>query len=51
MSAGVMMANVIWKAKNSTSGRVPVRLSALTPVRKALDSPPHSAPPGPKAME
>ena len=29
--AGVMMAKVIWKAKNRTSGRVPDRLSTVTP--------------------
>mmetsp|Transcript_4588 Transcript_4588/g.8655 ORF Transcript_4588/g.8655 Transcript_4588/m.8655 type:complete len:247 (-) Transcript_4588:564-1304(-) len=40
MSAGVMMANVIWNRHQSASGMVPVRDSAVTPVRNALSSPP-----------
>ena len=37
-----MMANVIWKTKNSNSGMLPViqRLSTVTPLRKDLDRPP-----------
>ena len=37
---GVMMAKVIWKTKNSTSGIVPLMLSPVMPLRKVLEKPP-----------
>jgi hypothetical protein len=40
ISAGVMMANVIWKVMKTVSGMVPVRLSTVTPLRNARPSPP-----------
>ena len=36
MSAGVMMAKVIWKVMNTDSGMVPERASTVTPARKQL---------------
>jgi hypothetical protein len=52
ISAGVMMANVIWNMKNAVSGTVPERLAVPTPERNALPRPPIQAllaPPSPKA--
>ncbi|MCY1286503.1 hypothetical protein D9M70_354790 [compost metagenome] len=40
ISAGVMMAKVIWKVTNTLSGKAAVRLSTVRPLRKALSSPP-----------
>ena len=40
ISAGVMIAKVIWKAKNSASGIVPFKVCGPTPARKARSSPP-----------
>ena len=43
ISAGVMMAKVIWKVMNTASGNSAVeevRLSGVTPTRKALPNPP-----------
>ena len=40
ISAGVMIAKVAWKVKNTDSGMVSVRLSLLTPLSIALDKPP-----------
>ena len=40
ISAGVMMAKVIWKVKKTSSGMVPVRLSLPTPASRALLRPP-----------
>ena len=40
ISAGVMMAKVIWKVMNTDSGIVPERLSTVSPLRKSLSSPP-----------
>ncbi len=40
ISAGVIIANVIWKAKNNISGSVPLKDSVLIPERKAFPSPP-----------
>ncbi len=40
ISAGVMIAKVIWKVANTDSGMVSVRLSRPTPAMKALPSPP-----------
>ena len=45
------MANVIWKAKKAISGRVPLRLSAVTPLRNILSSPPQKELASPKAIE
>src|SRR5215475_3545471 len=58
MSAGVMMANVIWKQRYTVSGMVtaspfgvpiPVEMSLRIPCRKALLVPPMKAEPGVKA--
>ncbi|MOA59987.1 hypothetical protein D3C78_1847500 [compost metagenome] len=35
-----MMAKVIWKVMNTLSGKAPIRLSGVRPLRNALDSPP-----------
>ncbi|MNJ49928.1 hypothetical protein D3C77_451860 [compost metagenome] len=43
ISAGVMIAKVIWKVMNTASGNnaaEEVRLAGVTPARKALDRPP-----------
>jgi hypothetical protein len=40
ISAGVMMAKVIWKQKKSTSGIEPRAVSPSTPMRKAFPRPP-----------
>ncbi|MNN84823.1 hypothetical protein D3C81_2020290 [compost metagenome] len=40
ISAGVMMAKVIWKVMNTLSGKAATRLSTPTPLRKALFRPP-----------
>ncbi|MNN39908.1 hypothetical protein D3C81_1539640 [compost metagenome] len=40
ISAGVMMAKVIWKVMNTLSGKAPIRLLGVRPLRKALDRPP-----------
>ncbi|MCY1463365.1 hypothetical protein D9M71_812490 [compost metagenome] len=43
ISAGVMMAKVIWKVMNTASGNSaagPVRLDGVTPARNALPMPP-----------
>lgn len=40
MSAGVMMANVIWNITHSASGMVPLRVDMVTPCRNVLSSPP-----------
>ncbi len=40
MSAGVMMAKVIWKVAKTDSGMVRVRLSRVRPAKKALSRPP-----------
>ena len=44
MSAGVMIANVIWNMTKTVSGIVPDAESALTPARNALPNPPVSPP-------
>ncbi len=36
ISAGVMMAKVIWKVTNTLSGKAPTRLSLVRLLRKAL---------------
>ncbi|MNR31162.1 hypothetical protein D3C85_1486570 [compost metagenome] len=40
ISAGVMMAKVIWKVTNTPSGISPTRLSGVMPARKARLKPP-----------
>ena len=43
ISAGVMMAKVIWKVMNTASGNsavAEVRPDGVTPLRKALEKPP-----------
>ncbi len=40
ISAGVMMAKVIWKVMNTVSGIVPLRESTPTPLMNALARPP-----------
>ncbi len=40
ISAGVMIANVIWKVMNTDSGTARTSASLVIPARKALDSPP-----------
>ena len=51
-SAGVMIAKVIWKARKSDSGIVPLTESTVTPLSKALSRLPITHchwPPSPKA--
>ena len=38
ISAGVMIANVIWKVMKTVSGIVPDRLSTVRPARNSLHS-------------
>ena len=40
MSAGVMMANVIWKHMNTNSGMVPCRVSLPMPASSTRSKPP-----------
>ncbi|MNI84270.1 hypothetical protein D3C73_1411600 [compost metagenome] len=40
MSAGVMMAKVIWKVTNTPSGMSPTRLSDVMPAKNARFRPP-----------
>jgi hypothetical protein len=40
ISAGVMIAKVIWNTKKRTSGMPPERVSPSTPLRKTLPKPP-----------
>ncbi len=40
ISAGVMIAKVIWNMKNSVSGIVPLTLPASTPLKNALERSP-----------
>jgi hypothetical protein len=40
ISAGVMIANISWKAANPNVGTVPVRLSMVTPLNPSAPSPP-----------
>ena len=40
ISAGVMIANVIWNVMKTVSGMVPLRESTVTPDRNILSSPP-----------
>ena len=40
ISAGVMMAKVIWNVMNTDSGMVPLMESTVTPARNILSSPP-----------
>ena len=40
ISAGVMIANVIWNVMNTDSGMVPLMESTVTPARNILSSPP-----------
>lgn len=52
MSAGVMIAKVIWNIANTVSGIEPLTASCVTPARNALSRPPIQAfapPPSPKA--
>ena len=52
ISAGVMMAKVIWNMKNTLSGIVPCSVPKPTPAKKTLPRPPIQAlalPPSPKA--
>ena len=52
ISAGVIMAKVIWKVMNTVSGIVPVIDSTPMPARNSLPKPPQKAfmlPPSPKA--
>ena len=54
ISAGVMMAKVIWKVMKTDSGIVPCKVSLLMPARNAFEKPPMNAfmpPPSAKAME
>jgi hypothetical protein len=51
ISAGVMMAKVIWNTMNRLSGMVPVRLSAARPLRKRRLASPRKAPCPEKAKE
>jgi hypothetical protein len=51
MSAGVMIAKVIWKVMKTVSGIVPLSESLPTPARNALESPPQYLPSPPKAIE
>ena len=44
ISAGVMMAKVIWKVMNTVSGIVPDKASTVTPLRKAFSRLPQYAP-------
>ncbi len=50
MSAAVMIANVPWNAMKSRCGMLP-RGSSPTPARRASESPPENADPGPNAIE
>ena len=43
MSAGVMIAKVIWKIIKTLSGMVPLRASTVTPIRNTLLRPPVKA--------
>ncbi|MNE98961.1 hypothetical protein D3C80_1975630 [compost metagenome] len=47
--ATVIMAKVIWKITNRTSGIVPVSASVVIPVSMNLSKPPIKALPSPKA--
>ena len=52
MSAGVMMAKVIWNMKKTVSGMSPLKASTATPMRNILPKPPMNAlaaPPSPNA--
>ncbi len=49
MSAGVMMAKVIWKVMNTDSGMVPLSVSTSMPARKARSSAPMNRLPSAKA--
>ncbi|SCD23258.1 Uncharacterised protein [Brucella abortus] len=40
ISAGVMIANVIWKVMKRYSGMVPVSDSIVTPEKKTFEKPP-----------
>ena len=53
ISAGVMTAKVIWKAKKRGSGIVPSTEAEVTPLRKALPRPPTraSSAPGPEVKD
>ena len=54
ISAGVMIAKVIWKVMNTDSGMVPLRESLPMPARNRFPSPPTKAlrsPPSLKASE
>ena len=51
MSAGVRMANVIWKKTKSSSGMDPESVEMLMPERKALERPPIKGVPSEKASE
>ncbi len=44
VSAGVMIAKVIWKVANTDSGIVPTTESTVTPDMNALSSPPITRP-------
>ena len=45
ISAGVMMANVIWYITNTLSGRRPTSAPRRSPPSMTSDSPPSSGPP------
>ncbi len=51
MSAGVRIANVIWKKTKRSSGIEPESVSIEIPERKALSRPPMKAEPSEKASE
>ena len=50
MSAGVMIAKVIWKVMKTVSGMVPLIESTSTPARKSLPKPPMKPLPPSKAI-
>ena len=50
ISAGVMIAKVIWKLANTDSGMSPAIAPSVTPAKKLLPRPPQNALPSPKAM-